>query len=144
MIVSVILMIFKIRISFFGQVCTHMIDLTPVFHCSQSKPQFKNYFQEDRANYGLIQWFPNFFTPKVTQIRPLSLCPRVPHLIRILLLDVLWNKMYETHDHNSQKFCHCVTYRWNYSQNKEFPFLHGTTAPHFQNPRRKYIIPVSM
>lgn len=42
--------------------------------------------------------------------------------------------MHETYDQYSYSFCHCVTYGWNYSENKEFPFLVGPPGNPLEDP----------
>lgn len=51
---------------------------------------------------------------------------RVPHLRRILLLDVSVQKVHETPDQNSHTSCHCVTDSG--SENKLLPFLLAPTC----------------
>ena len=67
--------------------------------------------------------------------------------MRFLVLDVLLQKVYETHEQNSHTFCHCITYGWKYSEKINYsPFslfsedplepsqgpLRGP-GPHFEN-----------
>ena len=75
-------------------------------------------FIKNSFKNSLDEWFSNFFTkrtPKLTHIRP-------------------WTPIWETHDQNSHTFCHCVTCRWNYSENKLFLFLLGTPWNPLKDP----------
>ena len=67
---------------------------------------FKYYLAQRFSNSGISR------TPKLPQIRPgrdpylIRLFSRLPHLMRFLSLDVLLQKLYETHYQISHTFCY--------------------------------------
>lgn len=82
-------------------------------------------------------WFwsnPKVFILRYSFVIIIRFCPRVLHEIRILLLDILLQKVYETHYQYSHRFCHCVTY-----PGKRFPFCWGPP----ESPSRTPGIPES-
>ena len=66
----------------------------------------KYYLEQRFSNSGISR------TPKLPQIRPgrdpylIRLFSRLPHLMRFLSLDVLLQKLYETHYQISHTFCY--------------------------------------
>lgn len=50
---------------------------------------------------SLVQWFSNVFTQRTTTFDHLIIFYFVPHLVGLLLLDVLLQKVHKPHDQNS-------------------------------------------